>query len=115
MDETQNSTVVTGSGRGHSAASLTLGIIGLFFLITGMPFVSLILGIIGVIMASGARRRGCGGSMTTTGAVLSWISNVLGVIITILFFLMIAGLIMFGGFWLSGIAHSIHPTTVAPV
>lgn len=115
MEDSRDTTVETYAGRGHSIGSLTLGILGLLFLLTGMPFISLILGIIGVILASGARRRGCNGSMTTTGAVLSWISIVIGIILTILFFLMIAGILMFSGFWLSGVVHNIHPTTVAPV
>lgn len=111
MENTNDPVSSVSTGRGHSAASLTLGIIGLFFLLTGMPFISLILGIIGVIMASGARQRGCRGSMTTTGAVLSWISIVMGILITILFFLMLAGLVMFGGLWLSGFMHAVPPAT----
>jgi len=109
------STIVRSSGRGHSVASLTLGILGLLFLLTGMPFISLILGIIGVILASGAKKKGCNGSMTTTGAVLSWISIVMGIIITILFFLMIAGILMFGGLFFRGAIQNIPATTAAVV
>ena len=113
MEDSRNTYYESSSGRGHSIASLTLGIIGLLFLLTGMPFISLILGIIGVIMASGARKRGCGGSMTTTGAVLSWISIVIGIIFTILFFLIIFGIIAFSGLWLTGVAQSIQQATTA--
>ena len=113
MENTGNVTYSESGGRGHSIASLTLGILGLLFLLTGMPFISLILGIIGVILASGARRRGCSGSMTTVGAVLSWISIVIGIVITILFFFMLAGILMIGGLWFSNAIHAVQTATTA--
>lgn len=102
-------------GRGHAIASLTISIIGLLFLLTGMPFVSLILGIIGVVLASGARKKGCNGSMATIGAILSWISIVIGIIITILFFMVFWGILMIGGFWFRGVADAVQATTAATV
>lgn len=103
------------AGRGHAVASLTLGILGLLFLLTEMPFISLILGIVGVILASGAKRKGCNGSMTTAGSVISWISIIIGIIITIIFFLVIAGLLVYSGLFFRGAVQSVQATTAAVV
>ena len=117
-EASRDTSFVNQPGKGYAIASLALGVIGLLVLISGMPFISLILGIVGVAMASVATRTGYSGGMSIAGRVLSWISIIIGIIITILFFLMIGGLIMFGGAWMRALvqqAETIQSTTSAAV
>ena len=62
-------------GRGLAIASLVLGIVSLVFIIF-FPIFGLIAGIVGVILASMARKQGYRGGMQTGGFVCSLIGLV---------------------------------------
>ena len=66
--------------KGKASASLALGICSLVF---AGPFLGLILGIIGLVMASMARREGFIGGIQTGGFVCSLIGTILGGIMTV--------------------------------
>ena len=103
-------------GSGHALASLIIGIIAVLSLIGGpiLSFAAVILGIIGLILASGARRRGYAGSMATIGKVLSIISIIIGIIFIILFILLIKGIIFFGGYWFTQAIHNATTQATLP-
>ncbi len=115
-DDGRNYPYATTGGSGHAIASLIVGIIAILFLLAGpgLGFITVILGIIGLILGSGARRRGYTGSMATIGKVLSIISIIIGIIYVILFILLITGAVMlFGGYWFTEALT--HATTNATV
>ncbi|MCD8004693.1 MAG: hypothetical protein LUE91_03440 [Oscillospiraceae bacterium] len=72
MDE--SNTVVP--GKGATTASLVLGILS-------VVFVSLIMGIIGLVLASNSKKAGFEGGTRTAGFVLSLIGIIFGGIVTI--------------------------------
>ena len=64
-------------GKGKATASLVLGIITVVFWFTGtFTIVGLILGIIGIAMASMSKKDGFEGGMRTAGFVLSLIGTI---------------------------------------
>ena len=66
-------------GKGKATASLVLGIVGVVFWWFGMTaIVSVVTGIIGLILASQAKKEGFVGGMRTAGFVLSLISTIGG-------------------------------------
>jgi len=68
-------------GKGKAIASLVLGIVSLVF---PVPFFGLIVGIIGLVMASGARKEGFSGGLQTGGFVCSLIGTIFGALVLLL-------------------------------
>jgi hypothetical protein len=79
-------------GKGKAIASLVLGIIAI---VLPIPILCVIAGIIGIVLASLAKKEGFTGGIRTAGFVCSIIGAVGGVIWTIVFF---AGLVLFVSF-----------------
>ena len=69
-------------GKGKAVASLVLGICAIVF--SWIPFIGLALGVMGLVMASLARRDGFVGGIRTGGIVCSIIGTVFGSIYTII-------------------------------
>ena len=67
-------------GHGKAVASLVLGIIAL---VATWFYVGLILGIVGIVLALGARKEGFVGGMATAGLVLSIIAVALSALWTV--------------------------------
>ena len=68
------------AGKGEAIASLVLGIAAIIFPI---PFVNLILGIVGLVMTILSGKKGYVGGIRTAGLVLSIIGIVLAVLLAI--------------------------------
>ncbi|MCH5332783.1 MAG: hypothetical protein J1D89_02390 [Agathobacter sp.] len=69
-------------GKGQATASLVLGIISVVFWFFGLSsIISLILGIIGLVLASMSKKCGFEGGIRTAGFVLSLIGTIGGAII----------------------------------
>ena len=69
-------------GKGQATASLVLGIISVVFWFFGVSsIVSLILGIVGLVLASLSKQNGFEGGIRTAGFVLSLIGTIGGAII----------------------------------
>lgn len=69
-------------GKGAATASLVLGIIAVVFWFFGWgALVSVICGIVGIILASNAKKAGFEGGMRTAGLVLSIIGLIGGAIV----------------------------------
>ena len=83
-------------GRGKAIGSLVLGIISIVFCY--MPFVGLVCGIVGLVMASQARREGFNGGMRQGGVVTSIIGIVVSSIWTFSW-LALGSLFTFGMRW----------------
>ncbi|MCL2353918.1 MAG: DUF4190 domain-containing protein [Defluviitaleaceae bacterium] len=84
------------AGRGKAIASLVLGIISIVFCY--LPLVGLVCGIVGLIMASQARREGFNGGMRQGGVVTSIIGIVISSIWTFSW-LALGSLFTFGMRW----------------
>lgn len=70
------------NGKGLAIASLVLGIASVAFWFTGtLTILSLILGIVGIVLASSAKKKGFEGGIRTAGFVLSIIGTVFGAVI----------------------------------
>ena len=69
------------NGEGFATASLVLGLIGVVLLFVNGSLVSIILGIIGLSLASVAKSKGYVSSKRTAGFVLSLLSLIFGVIV----------------------------------
>ena len=67
-------------GKGNAIAALVCGIVSL---VLPVPFVDVILGIIGIVMACRAKSLGFSGGLATAGLVLSIIGTVGAVIFTL--------------------------------
>ena len=69
-------------GKTKAIASLVLGIVGIvldfFFVTIFLSAIGCVLGIVGIIMYSGAKKEGFVGGMATAGLVLSIIAVVFG-------------------------------------
>ena len=78
--------VVGQAGKGQAVAALVLGIVSivLFF-----PFLNLILGIVGLVMARVARTKGFIDGIRTAGFVVSLIGTIIGAFIAILYLIII--------------------------
>ena len=71
-------------GQGAATGSLVCGIIAVVCWFFGYTtIISLILGIIGLVMASKAKREGFTGGMRTAGSVLSLIGVIVGAIVLV--------------------------------
>jgi len=71
-------------GQGAATGSLVCGIIAVVCWFFGYTtIISLILGIIGLVMASKAKREGYTGGMRTAGFVLSLIGVIVGAIVLV--------------------------------
>ena len=71
-------------GEGTATASFVCGLIGVIYWFFGYTLIlSVILGIVGLILASRSKQEGFDGGMRTAGFVLSLVSLVLGGIILI--------------------------------
>ena len=69
-------------GKGQAIASLVCGIISVVFWFFGVSaFLSVILGIVGLVLASQSKKAGFVGGMRTAGFVLSLIGLIFGSII----------------------------------
>lgn len=69
-------------GKGKATGSLVCGIISVVCIFFGWgALLSLILGIVGLVLASGAKKDGFVGSMRTAGFVLSLIGLIFGGIV----------------------------------
>ena len=80
------------AGEQAAQTSMTLGVIGIVLLLTGVGgVVTLILGIIGVKKAAEAERQGV---PATGGKVMGWISLIVGGLTTLLFILFIGFFIL---------------------
>ena len=71
------------NGKGLAIASLVLGIVGLVFSLIISGPVGFVLGIIGVVLSSAAKKAGFVGGMNTAGFVLSLIALILGAIMLV--------------------------------
>ena len=68
-------------GKNASIASMVCGIIGVGFWFFGYTaIVSVILGIVGLVLASNAKKEGAEGGIQTAGFVLSLLSLIFGAI-----------------------------------
>lgn len=73
-------------GKGKAVASLVLGIISVFCLFGGgSAILSVILSIIGLIMAGSSKKQGYTGGIRTAGFVLSLISIIVGAVVFVSF------------------------------
>ena len=80
------------AGEQAAQTSMTLGVIGIVLLLTGVGgVVTVVLGIIGVKKAAEAERQGV---PATGGKVMGWISLIVGGLTTLLFILFIGFLIL---------------------
>lgn len=69
-------------GKGQAIASLVLGIVSVVFWFFGVgSLLSLILGIVGLVLASMAKKAGFEGGIRTAGFVLSLIGTIGGAIV----------------------------------
>lgn len=69
-------------GKGQATASLVLGIVAVVFWFFGVgSILSLILGIIGLVLASMSKKAGFDGGIRTAGFVLSLIGTIGGAIV----------------------------------
>lgn len=69
-------------GKGQAIASLVLGIVAVVFWFFGVgSLLSLILGIVGLVLASMAKKAGFEGGIRTAGFVLSLIGTIGGAIV----------------------------------
>ena len=72
------------AGKGQAIAALVLGIIGVVIWFTGtFAFLSVILGVVGIILASMSKKKGFVGGVRTAGFVLSLISLIGGSLVFI--------------------------------
>lgn len=79
----ENGNSANQAGSGHAKASLVLGIISLVCLVINwlyLSLVSIILGIIGLVLASSAKKEGNKSGIRTAGFVTSLIGLILGVL-----------------------------------
>jgi len=67
-------------GKGKAIAALVLGIIAIFLPI---PFLDLACGIVGLVLASSAKKEGFTGGLRTAGFVLSIIGTIWGALYTL--------------------------------
>ena len=72
------------NGKGLAIASMVLGIVGLVFTFFINGLIGLILGIIGLVLASKSKQLGFTGGMRTAGFVTSLISVILGAVLFVL-------------------------------
>ena len=81
-DEQNKNIESADNGKGKATASMVLGIISVVCWFFGYSaLISVILGIIGLVMASGAKKLGFNGGMRTAGFILSLIGLIGGAII----------------------------------
>lgn len=86
-------------GKGAATGSLVLGIIAVVFWWFGVSSIlSVILGIVGLILASNAKKAGFEGGMRTAGFVLSLIGLIGGAIIFVACVACAGGLAAIGAF-----------------
>ena len=74
-------------GKGKAIASLVLGIISICF--SYVPILGLACGIIGLVMAAGARKEGFDGGLRKGGLVCSIIGTVFSAIYTLIILLVV--------------------------
>lgn len=72
------------NGKGLATASMVLGIVGLVFTFFINGLIGLILGIIGLVLASKSKQQGFVGPIRTAGFVMSLISVIVGVLAFVL-------------------------------
>ncbi len=101
MDENGNNISQQGNGnvpgKGAAIASLVCGIIAVAFWFFGVSaLVSVILGIVGLILASNAKKAGFQGGMQTAGFVLSLIGLIGGALIFVACVACVGGLASIG-------------------
>ena len=72
------------NGKGLAIASMVLGIVGLVFTFFINGLIGLILGIIGLVLASKSKQQGFVGPIRTAGFVMSLISVIVGVLAFVL-------------------------------
>ena len=79
----QNNVVHTGSipGKGKAIASLVLGICAI---VLPIPFLDIILAIVGLFMAASAKKEGFSGGIQTAGFVCSLVGLILSILFTAL-------------------------------
>lgn len=71
-------------GKGAAIASMVCGIVAIVFWFFGVTSIlSLVLGIVGLILANNAKKQGFTGGIQTAGFVLSIIGTVFGALIFI--------------------------------
>ena len=72
------------AGKPQAVASLVLGLVSLLMLVGGyLSLVSILLGIIGLVLAHQARSRGYRGGVRTAGFVLSLLGLIGGVLVLV--------------------------------
>jgi len=85
------------ANHGKAVASLVLGIVGILFWFSGMgSIISIVVGIIGIVLASQAKKAGNTEGIRTAGFVLSIISLVGGSVIFIVLILVVGSLSIVG-------------------